>query len=115
MVQSGQAAVDLAPEFQPDVIVCDIGMPRMDGYETCRQLRRLPGIEKTFIAAVSGYGLPEDRKRSQEAGFDRHLVKPVGRAALVELVANSARRPRASAVRRAGPGRGLATLAGGAA
>ncbi len=92
MVQSGQAAVDLAPEFQPDVIVCDIGMPRMDGYETCRQLRRLPGIEKTFIAAVSGYGLPEDRKRSQEAGFDRHLVKPVGRAALVELVANSARR-----------------------
>jgi CheY-like chemotaxis protein len=91
MVQSGQAAVDLAPEFQPDVIVCDIGMPRMDGYETCRQLRRLPGIEKTFIAAVSGYGLPEDRKRSQEAGFDRHLVKPVGRAALVELVANAAK------------------------
>jgi two-component system CheB/CheR fusion protein len=86
VVHSGAAAVEAAGEFKPDVILCDIGMAGMDGYETCRRLRQIPGIEKVMIAAVSGYGAEEDRRRSQEAGFDRHLVKPVGRAALEELV-----------------------------
>jgi two-component system CheB/CheR fusion protein len=90
MVHSGAAALETAPEFRPDVILCDIGMPRMDGYETCRRLRQVPGLEKVIIAAVSGYGGPEDRKRSQEAGFDRHLVKPIGRDAVEELVRSAA-------------------------
>jgi PAS domain S-box-containing protein len=83
---SGPQALELAPEFGPDVILCDIGMPGMDGYETARRLRQLPGLEKAVIAAVSGYGGEEDRRRSREAGFDLHLVKPVARAALVDLV-----------------------------
>ncbi len=91
VVHSGQAALDLVGRWRPDVIVCDIGMPEMDGYETCRQLRRLPGLGDVVIAAVSGYGGPEDRRKSQEAGFDRHLVKPIGRATLEELVKSAAR------------------------
>jgi two-component system CheB/CheR fusion protein len=86
MVHSGAAAVETAPEFKPDIIVCDIGMPGMDGYETCRRLRQVPDLEKVLIAAVSGYGNEDDRRKSQAAGFDRHLVKPIGRATLVELV-----------------------------
>jgi PAS domain S-box-containing protein len=86
VVHSGQAALEVAPEFKPDVILCDIGMPGMDGYVTCRRLRQVPGMEKTLIAAVSGYGNEDDRRKSKEAGFDRHLVKPIGRATLEELV-----------------------------
>jgi CheY-like chemotaxis protein len=93
MVHSGAAALETAPEFRPDVILCDIGMPRMDGYETCRRLRQVPGMEKTLIAAVSGYGSEDDRRKSKEAGFDRHLVKPIGRATLEELVKSAARGP----------------------
>ena len=70
----------------PDVIVSDIGMPGMDGYETCRRLFRLPGRESIVIAAVSGYGNEDDRRKSKEAGFDCHSVKPIGRAILEELV-----------------------------
>jgi two-component system CheB/CheR fusion protein len=90
MVHRGAAAVELAGGWRPDVIICDIGMPGMDGYETCRRLRQLPGLEKVVIAAVSGYGGEEDRRKSQEAGFDRHLVKPIGRAALEGLVGAAA-------------------------
>jgi signal transduction histidine kinase/DNA-binding response OmpR family regulator len=90
MVHSGQAALDLAGQWRPDVILCDIGMPGMDGYETCRRLRRVPGLETAVIAAVTGYGGPEERRKSQAAGFDRHLVKPIGRATLEELVNSAA-------------------------
>jgi CheY-like chemotaxis protein len=69
--------------------VCDTGVPDVDGYETCR-LRRLPGLEKAVIAAVSGYGGPEDGRKSKEAGFDQHLMKPICRAATVELVKSDA-------------------------
>ncbi len=91
-VHSGAEAMELAHDWRPDLILCDIGMAGMDGYETCRRLRRLPGLEKTVIAAVSGYGSEEERRQSQEAGFDRHLVKPIGRDALEELVQIAAAR-----------------------
>jgi two-component system CheB/CheR fusion protein len=90
VVHSGAAALERVGRWRPDIIVCDIGMPGMDGYETCRRLGRLPGLEKVLIAAVSGYGGPEDRRKSQEAGFDRHLVKPIGRATQEELVESAA-------------------------
>ncbi|HZT97973.1 MAG TPA: ATP-binding protein [Chloroflexota bacterium] len=90
MAHSGAAAVEQARDFRPDLILCDLGMPRMDGYETCRRLRQLPGLEKTVIAAVSGYGGEESQRKSQEAGFDRHLTKPIGRAVLEELVKSAA-------------------------
>lgn len=90
MVHCGLAAIELAGQWRPDLILCDLGMPGMDGYEACRLLRQQPGLEKALIAAVSGYGNEDDRRKSTEAGFDRHLVKPVGRAALEELVASAA-------------------------
>jgi two-component system CheB/CheR fusion protein len=90
MVHSGAAAVELARDCRPELILCDLGMPKMDGYETCRRLRQLPGLEKAVIAAVSGYGGEEYQRKSQEAGFDRHLTKPIGRAVLEELVKSAA-------------------------
>jgi PAS domain S-box-containing protein len=90
MVHSGPAALELVPEWRPDVILCDIGMPGMDGYETCRRLRRAPGLAGVVIAAVSGYGGPEDQTKSKEAGFDRHLVKPVGWDTVADLVKTAA-------------------------
>src|SRR5438874_578384 len=78
--------LEVAGVYQPQVILLDIGLPGMDGYEVVRRLRQKPGLEKALIAAVSGYGQDEDRRRSREAGFDRHLIKPIGRATLEELL-----------------------------
>jgi signal transduction histidine kinase/DNA-binding response OmpR family regulator len=90
IVQSGAAAVEAASQWRPDLILCDLGMPIMNGYETCRRLRQLPGLGGVVIAAVSGYGGDDDRIKSEAAGFDRHLVKPVGRKTLEELVKSAA-------------------------
>jgi two-component system CheB/CheR fusion protein len=90
IAHSGAAAVEQARAFRPDLILCDLGMPGMDGYETCRRLRGLPELEKVVIAAVTGYGGEESQRKSQEAGFDRHLTKPIGRAVLEELVKSAA-------------------------
>jgi two-component system CheB/CheR fusion protein len=91
MVHSGAAALDLVRQWRPDIILCDLGMPGMDGYETCRRLRQAPGLERTLIVAVSGYGSDGDRRKSEEAGFDRHLVKPVHRVTVEELIRMAAR------------------------
>jgi CheY-like chemotaxis protein len=85
-VHSGTEAVETASVFRPDIILCDLGMPGMDGYETCRRLRQLPALNKTLTVAVTGYGNEQEHCKSREAGFDRHLVKPTGRATLEELI-----------------------------
>jgi signal transduction histidine kinase/DNA-binding response OmpR family regulator len=90
MVHSGAEAVEMARDWPPDLVLCDLGMPGMDGYETCRRLRGLPGLESAVIAAVSAYADDEHRQQSREAGFNRHLVKPIGRAVLEELVKSAA-------------------------
>jgi CheY-like chemotaxis protein len=79
---SGLAAVK---EFQPDVLLLDIGLPGMDGYEVARRLRLMPEGQSIQLVAVSGYGQEEDRRRAQEAGFDQHLTKPVDPASLESL------------------------------
>lgn len=86
-VYDGRAAVQAAREFQPDVALLDIGMPRLNGYETCRQLRGLPGGAGLHLVAITGWGQPEDRRLSDQAGFDHHLVKPVDTDALEDLLA----------------------------
>jgi len=88
----GQAAVEVAAAFQPEVVLMDIGMPRMNGYEACRRIRRLPGGDRMRIVALTGWGQAEDRRRSSDAGFDDHLVKPVDPGMLGDLL-SSKRKP----------------------
>jgi CheY-like chemotaxis protein len=76
-VHDAQRALDLAAEFLPDLVLLDIGLPGMDGYEVARRLRSRAEITQTRLVAVTGYGQQEDRDRAREAGFDQHLVKPV--------------------------------------
>jgi signal transduction histidine kinase/ActR/RegA family two-component response regulator len=83
----GEAAVIAAAEFRPEVILLDIGLPKVTGYEACRRIRQAPGGAEIFIIAQTGWGQEEDRQRSQEVGFDHHLVKPVDPDILMELLA----------------------------
>ena len=73
---TGPAAVAAAAEFVPEVVILDIGLPGMDGYEVARQLRAMPALAGVFLVALSGYGGPEDVARARDAGFDEYLVKP---------------------------------------
>jgi CheY-like chemotaxis protein len=83
----GEEAVMAAVEFRPDVLLLDIGLPKLNGHEVCRRIREQPGGKELVIIAQTGWGQDEDRQRSQEAGFDRHLVKPVEPKALMKLLA----------------------------
>jgi signal transduction histidine kinase len=74
---TGPDGVKAAELWQPDVLLCDIGLPGLDGYAVAQKLRQNPGTAHTLLIAVTGYGQNEDRYRSLEAGFDRHLVKPL--------------------------------------
>jgi CheY-like chemotaxis protein len=82
--EDGQTGIDAALRIQPDVVLIDIGLPRVDGYEVARKLRERRDAlgADVRLVAVTGYGQPEDRRRAREAGFDEHLVKPVDPAAL---------------------------------
>jgi CheY-like chemotaxis protein/two-component sensor histidine kinase len=82
----GLAAVELAEAFRPDVVLLDIGLPNLNGYETCRRIRQQAWGKGIFIVAVTGWGQEDDRRRAQEAGFDKHLVKPVDFAILEKLL-----------------------------
>ena len=85
---SGTAAVEMTKTYMPDVVFLDIGMPGMDGYEAARRIREQPGLGKTVLAALTGWGQQEDRRRTAEAGFDHHLVKPPEPKLLEELLAD---------------------------
>ena len=87
VVHDGADAVTKAEAFAPDVILMDIGMPRLNGYEACMAIRKLPGGNKPVIVACTGWGQEEDRQRSRAAGFNFHLVKPVDPTSLEKLLA----------------------------
>lgn len=72
----GASGLETARAFKPEIILLDIGLPGMDGYQVAQRLRRMPETKKALLIAVSGYGQTEDRRRSREAGFDHHVVKP---------------------------------------
>ena len=84
--QDGAEAFALAEVHRPEVLLLDLGMPRMDGYEACRRIREQPWGRDMMIVAVTGWGQTEDRRRTREAGFDRHVVKPVEPATLINLL-----------------------------
>ncbi|MEO8069984.1 MAG: ATP-binding protein [Acidobacteriota bacterium] len=83
----GVAAIERGEEFEPEVVLLDIGKPRVDGYETARRIRQRPWGASALLVAVTGWGQQSDRARSHAAGFDRHLVKPVAPLALRSLLA----------------------------
>jgi signal transduction histidine kinase/integral membrane sensor domain MASE1/CheY-like chemotaxis protein len=87
VVHSGLAAVELAKSDQPDVVLLDIGLPDIDGYEVARQIRSVPHGCDTILIAVTGWGQAADRQRAVEAGFNHHLTKPVEHAVLRNLLA----------------------------
>jgi CheY-like chemotaxis protein len=79
----------VAATFRPDLILRDIGMPILNGYDTARHIREQPWGKHVLLVALTGWGQDEDRRKSQEAGFDLHMVKPIEPAALEELLASS--------------------------
>jgi two-component system CheB/CheR fusion protein len=82
----GVEALTTAAAFRPDLVLLDIGMPRMNGYEVCRRIRLEPWGTKMRLVAVTGWGQEEDKRRAHDAGFDHHLTKPVDPAALARLL-----------------------------
>jgi CheY-like chemotaxis protein len=82
----GPTGVELALRLRPDVVLIDIGLPGLDGYDVARRIRSAPQGHRMVLAAVTGYGQPEDRRRAEEAGFDTLLVKPVRPEQLTELL-----------------------------
>jgi CheY-like chemotaxis protein len=83
----GFEAVSATEDFRPDVILLDIGLPKLDGFEACRRIRQQPGGASMIIVAQTGWGHDEDRQRTHDAGFDYHMVKPVDPRALMKLLA----------------------------
>ena len=83
----GEEAVTMAQKHRPDVILLDIGMPKMNGYEAARAIRKEPWGQNMVLIAVTGWGQPEDKRKSAEAGFDHHMVKPVDPQILIEKLA----------------------------
>jgi signal transduction histidine kinase/CheY-like chemotaxis protein len=91
LAASGADGVAAARQFHPEVVLCDLGLPGMSGYEVAAELRRDPATRSAKLIAVTGYGREEDRRRSKEAGFDLHLTKPVDPAQLRALLQETPR------------------------
>jgi CheY-like chemotaxis protein len=91
MVHDGAGGLRLLQEFEPDVVLLDIGMPVMDGYETCRRMRQTPRGAGLILVALTGWGQEDDKQRALDAGFDLHLTKPADPIAVEQLLADFAR------------------------
>ena len=82
----GQHGLALMLDHKPEVVLVDLGLPGMDGFDLARAVRESPLGQTTLLIAVTGYGQTEDRRRSKEVGFDAHLVKPVSQSLLAALI-----------------------------
>jgi PAS domain S-box-containing protein len=83
---SGAEALEMVRRFSPEAVLLDLAMPGQDGFATLASLRAVPGMERVFAIAMTGYGSGDDRRRTSEAGFDAHLIKPVELASLINLL-----------------------------
>jgi two-component system CheB/CheR fusion protein len=88
VAHDGPAGLAMASTFHPEVVFCDIGLPGMSGYDVARAFRADEALKRTFLVALSGYALPEDLQHAAEAGFERHLAKPLGLQALQDLLSS---------------------------
>ena len=86
--QDGDTALKIVEEFLPEVVLLDIGLPKMDGFEVIRRLHAPMDGAQPAVIAVTGYGHAEDRRRTKEAGFDHHLTKPVDPREVMAIVAS---------------------------
>jgi CheY-like chemotaxis protein len=91
--RNGTAALEIATTFRPELVLLDIGLPEINGYEVARQLRKIPAMAGTFIIALSGYGTEQDRGQAYEAGFNHHLTKPIAPATLFEFLSRTLEPP----------------------
>ncbi|MBM4299679.1 MAG: response regulator, partial [Deltaproteobacteria bacterium] len=87
IAQDGAEAFETAADFRPDVVVLDIAMPKLNGYEAARKIRSQPWGKQMLLVALTGWGQQQDRQRTREAGFDAHLTKPVNYSAIMDLLA----------------------------
>jgi CheY-like chemotaxis protein len=94
VARTGASGLALVPETRPHVVLCDIGLPGMDGIEVCKGVRALVLDAQPVMVALSGWGMAEDRRRTTEAGFDHHLVKPVALDVLDDLLQRIGERSR---------------------
>lgn len=101
----GVEAVKLAEELRPEVILLDIGLPKIDGYEACRRIREHAWGRHMIVVALTGRGLDDDRAMSQRSGFDMHLVKPVEPELLLTVLAATPRGSQRQASEDGHPGR----------
>jgi CheY-like chemotaxis protein len=85
-VYDGRLALQVATAYRPDVVLLDIGLPGLDGLQVCQCLRKQAGRTQPLIIAMTGYGQEEDQRRSKEAGFNAHMVKPVDLETLQEFL-----------------------------
>ncbi len=88
MAHDGRDAVKQAEDFLPDVVFLDIGMPMLDGHETAKLIRQQPWGKEMVLVALTGWGQGEDRRRSKDAGFNHHLVKPADLGLVDELLSS---------------------------
>jgi len=89
VASDGRTGIALAREFRPDVVLCDIGLPGMDGNEVARSFRRDRQLSDTYLVALSGYAQPEDIARATSAGFSKHLAKPASLDVLLSVIASA--------------------------
>ena len=91
VAHAGDAGIETFERHRPEVVLLDIGLPGLDGYEVARRIRRSEGGREAVLIAATGYGRDEDRRKAVEAGFDHHLVKPIDLEALQRLLADPVR------------------------
>jgi len=85
--EDAESGLEIAQDFEPHLILSDIGLPGMDGYALAPELRKAAGARKLILAAATSYGLASDKRRAHDAGFDYHLVKPLDANLLISFVA----------------------------
>jgi CheY-like chemotaxis protein len=83
---TGQAALEQAAEFDPDIVILDIGLPDISGYDVARTLRARAGGRALYLAAVTGWGQPQDRVKALAAGFDQHVLKPIDASKILQIL-----------------------------
>ena len=87
IARDGPSALEAAAIFRPHVVLLDIGLPGMSGHDVARRMRQMPETKQAMLIAQSGWGQDEDKRQSEDAGFDAHLVKPVSSTELNSLLA----------------------------